>query len=643
VQNKLYTLFVAINDYSDPIKPLAGCRTDIENFISYLKSRVKKSSFNIETLYNENATREAVTKTLSDMIQRAEADDTFLFYFAGHGSQEPTPPPLWHMEPDKLNETLVCWDSRRDSWDIADKELSHMLALGNSASPHRLVILDCCHSGTGTRSQVMGSRQIQTDTRHRPLASYLFAKEMQMLRASGQKFDFAPTPHVLLAACRENERAYEYDHNGQPVGLFSHFLMETLTKSRADLCYQDIHRGIYNAIRRITNLQHPQLEATPRSDILRPIFGKVPLEPQKTYFTMSYYNQNWILDAGNLHGLHGGETTLTVFELDEPLEKTLNTINKPLIKTKRIEAHQTLLDIPDDLNLQLENTYKAVLVRNGGKSIRLRVENNKLADTIQNYLPDTSIIRKQTPAEWIIERTNDIYHLRHHDGNKDDHFSRSSLPELITLLLQVERWHRIHYLENVTPLLFSHASLQIECTRVSLGRRKFTNPADWTNNDKKAPYRIERYYKEQGANWQFPVYELRLTNTTTAEFHIAALLFHSDYRIQNLFPDGTYRLLPGQTRSIRMGGKVSDEKWSAGLYESSSDIKIILCTEEFDTTPLESNASLRNTNQQDGNGLAEHIPVKQKDKAENGKLHDWFTVDVEVVIIRPPEATNVSG
>ena len=43
--------------------------------------------------------------------------DVALFCYSGHGSQEQAPEQFWQIEPDHLDETLVCHDSRTDgSW-----------------------------------------------------------------------------------------------------------------------------------------------------------------------------------------------------------------------------------------------------------------------------------------------------------------------------------------------------------------------------------------------------------------------------------------------------------------------------------------------------------------------------------------------
>ena len=59
---------------------------------------------------------------------------------------------FWFLEPTGANQTLVCADSRRAGVpDLADKELSVLLDDVAARGPHVLVVLDCCHSGGGTR------------------------------------------------------------------------------------------------------------------------------------------------------------------------------------------------------------------------------------------------------------------------------------------------------------------------------------------------------------------------------------------------------------------------------------------------------------------------------------------------------------
>ena len=70
-------------------------------------------------LLDGDATRAAVVDGFRTHLTQAGPDDTVLFYYSGHGSQEYAPPEFWAVEPDHLDETLVCFDSRQpDQWDL---------------------------------------------------------------------------------------------------------------------------------------------------------------------------------------------------------------------------------------------------------------------------------------------------------------------------------------------------------------------------------------------------------------------------------------------------------------------------------------------------------------------------------------------
>ena len=100
-----------------------------------------------------------------------------MFYYAGHGSQEQAPEAFWHLEPDRLIEHLVCYDSRSPGgWGLADKELRMLIDELAARVGHLAVILDCCHSGSGTRGELADDvvvRMSPADSRVRPLDAFL--------------------------------------------------------------------------------------------------------------------------------------------------------------------------------------------------------------------------------------------------------------------------------------------------------------------------------------------------------------------------------------------------------------------------------------------------------------------------------------
>lgn len=175
----IYALLVGIDKYLNPVPPLNGCVNDIIAIKEYLEGRVATDGYElrIRTLLNQDATRQAIIDGFLQHLCHAQTNDVVLFYYSGHGSQEQAPQEFWHLEPDRLDETLVCYDSRHaGGWDLADKELAKLIAEVAAKDPHITIILDCCHSGSGTRNplQETGIRRVPTDKRKRPLDSFIF-------------------------------------------------------------------------------------------------------------------------------------------------------------------------------------------------------------------------------------------------------------------------------------------------------------------------------------------------------------------------------------------------------------------------------------------------------------------------------------
>ncbi len=291
----IYALLVGIDNYPKGVNALKGCINDVDAVEKYLQERVATEGFqlHLRTLKDSEAKRKAIIDAFREHLCQAGSNDVALFYYSGHGSQEQTPPEFWHLEPDKWDETLVCYDSRQpDGWDLADKELAKLIDEVAKKNPHITIILDCCHSGSGTRDplQETAVRRVPPDKRPRPIDTFIFSPaEVQELTASSVSRDgkpispddkpsgwnFARGRHILLAACRDSEEASEYDDrkNGQRRGAFCYFLIETLKQAKGSLTYRDLFKRTNASVRNNIAKQSPQLETTHLGDLDQPFLG----------------------------------------------------------------------------------------------------------------------------------------------------------------------------------------------------------------------------------------------------------------------------------------------------------------------------------------------------------------------------------
>src|SRR5471030_2339701 len=159
------------------------------------------------------------------------------------------------------DEGLVCFDSRLPGgFDLADKELAVLIAELAANDPHIAIILDCCHSGSGTRdADAFSGLTIRATTDvfpERPLESYIDGHYARLQR-QGESLFIPNSRHILLAACDSKQTAKETRDRS---GVFTSTLVDVLSKSVSDLSYSDLFVRCRAAVRTRADNQDPQFE-----------------------------------------------------------------------------------------------------------------------------------------------------------------------------------------------------------------------------------------------------------------------------------------------------------------------------------------------------------------------------------------------
>jgi len=173
--HNIWALLVGINRYrSYAVSPLVGCVNDVTSMQEFLTGSMGVPAQQVKTLVNGEATRAAILRNFKEFLVGNPAiphGSQLLFQFSGHGSQMPD---NTGTEPDGLDETIVPYNSRTGQvFDIPDKTLAALIErLAEEKGPHITVILDCCHSGSGTRMIAPGgkatTRRAPADSRKPP-------------------------------------------------------------------------------------------------------------------------------------------------------------------------------------------------------------------------------------------------------------------------------------------------------------------------------------------------------------------------------------------------------------------------------------------------------------------------------------------
>ncbi|CAE6524792.1 unnamed protein product [Rhizoctonia solani] len=271
--SRLYGLIIGINKYkqSDVHPDLLGCVGDAKSMLRYFTDLgVPEGHF--RCLYDEDATRDAILNAfVNDLINNSDIKphDPIVIYFAGHGDRM-VAPRGWQTADGKVEMILPHDVSTFDTrghyiYGIPDLTLAFLLyKLSREKGNNITVILDSCHSGSGTRGEVRvrashdpNALPIPTEL-DAPLRSSLvvdYPSEVEHNVATKQPSGTLMAPsletHILLAACQEEELAQEIpNENGElpSSGVFTSALLQELRQCHlATTSYRSLIRKLLKA------------------------------------------------------------------------------------------------------------------------------------------------------------------------------------------------------------------------------------------------------------------------------------------------------------------------------------------------------------------------------------------------------------
>ena len=317
-------------------KSLAGCVRDISHVESFLRNTLQVPSAQILKLTASNTdtsnlpqespeskpTYENIVAKFQHLTDLAQPQDQVYIHYSGHGGRSTTIYPELKGKYG-VDESLVPTDiGNSEARYLRDLELAKLLQNMVDKGLVVTIVLDSCHSGGATRGGVNDAniRGLNiTDTTPRPTES-LVASTEELLQnwqglTQGQQNNrnvtvasgWLPEPkgYVLLAACRDNESAFEYAFNGKESnGALTYWLLDSLQKLGNDSTCKVLHDRILAKVNTQFQRQTPMLQG----ESARLIFGGKSQATQSAVIVkkVDIAKQRVLLQAGAAQGLLKG-------------------------------------------------------------------------------------------------------------------------------------------------------------------------------------------------------------------------------------------------------------------------------------------------------------------------------------------------
>ncbi|MEM6632238.1 MAG: caspase family protein [Bacteroidota bacterium] len=666
----IYALLVGINTYPSPVPQLEGCVNDMYAMKRFLLKRIPLQNLHIEVLKDQAATRMNIVEKFESHLTKARKNDTVLFYYSGHGSQEPAHEIFWDLEPDKKNETLVCYDSRfPDGMDLADKELATLIELVGQNGAHVCVILDCCHSGSGTRSLIndppglFWPKTTSGSGQHRSLDSYILPRTRSLDRSaqvSSFVDSFIPQPrHVALYGAQPHELAKEIIVNGKKRGVFTYSLLEVLQYSKGYVSYRDVIRRVHSLVTQRTFDQSPQLYTQVQADLLKPFLGR-ELPESGEHFQLSYSGtKGWIIDGGLSQGLKSPshETDATLLGIYPETENaSQGSPRLGQVAISQVHSEESTVVIKGALDLSPTKTYQARIERIPSDRFGICIrgdsaEGKLLAQQALSKVGAQALIQEASIRE--ISDFNLIAKLDMRKYTRKPGFSalpgyvitRSSDRDDQAMVEYIEGFggqeaekaieylNKIAYWKKVSELYNPGARIPSEVAKIDLFHAEENEAIQ--GGDKNFTF---SYFNAETPE-DLPQFRLQISHTYSQKLYCVFVYLSSQFGIQTqLLGESGMWLEPGE-KVWAMGGqaftaKVSDRNLAWGNRQIQERFKVIVATQQFDVQHF-NQLGIQDINENSRSAEFDLTPpVLKMVEEEYPEEFDWTTNELTLTIIR---------
>jgi len=580
----VFALLVGINNYEGRVNALAGTHVDVHEFEGFLEAHVSTPRLHVLRLLDGEATRRAMLDGFTEHLADARGDDVALFYFSGHGSEELVADRYWALEPSGWNQTLVCFDSRKPGIpDLADKELNQLISQVGANGAHVLLILDCCHSGGGTRNGVSPEVRVRQAPRlmePRPDEQFLPEVRQALSRglldasASGPAWPDLP-PHIALSACESRELSLELPIGDRVRGIFSAMLLKALGSLGGGASYRDLIGAASASVRDRVLGQHPIGFAEAPASLDQPLFGGA-VQLRRSTVTLEHVAGTWWIDAGLVHGVQPlQEGKASVFAALTPElsgaarsqdhgETKLGDVQAlGHVRVTEVEAGRCRVASTGNWTPVIGTRYPVVLIDLPLPPARVElVGDSPLWVEVEERLRKSPHIREGSDDPGVEgDRFRAVADLRGITITRPDGSALTdSVPvdesagwKVVNRLEHLARWHLIKRLDNPVSAIVGNVTIEIMAAKPGAPAPQ---PGSRESLVRAADGEFHLTYRLASGGWEPPYIYVYITNGSDRDLYISLLDLTDRFRShRSLFPGD---MVPAGQTAVAFAGKPID-------------------------------------------------------------------------------------
>ena len=414
-QNKL-ALLVEIGTYpaESRLRPIASVSD-----IKFIKAALIKNGFplkNIDSLVNSKATKIAILNKLAALAVKAKKDDIVVIHFGCHGQQirDQRTVEIGKDEDDGYDEALLPYDAKgfynpikykgenhlRDD-DLAGPLNSIRKKIGTSGS--LLVLIDACHSGTGTREDNFPTFRGEPLPFTDPENPY-DPSDISDIDTKGSFFDDpkdSASNMVVISGSGPHQVNKQMLVNHEEVGSLSYSFYKAINEMPAGADYNLLFQKMKTIIQSVIPEQLPMIEGNDNQLIFS---GKYSTKEQKNFIHVGLKTNKpeigdsvFTLSQGRMDNVSAGMTgKLYQPGKDEPVASFII----------RRTDHFNSIGVAEKI-LKKDELYEARFTEENYGSLHSNIKfsnaNPALEKNLKQFLSQYSFIRFSDQADFIFE------------------------------------------------------------------------------------------------------------------------------------------------------------------------------------------------------------------------------------------------